>query len=607
MVTMIEIKKDEDPTSKRDGLLFIDGAFIEKVDVRFSLDEQTCYIASNDEDTSIKLAAYSISDFPISPYSLRLACFPDSVKHLDKDTGILIRRESTESREFLVYIVFGGSSLSEWKSGYSFSEYAYEMYQILKTRDEVFYLNLGNINGGRVTEKIVRDGKTAEIIKIDLEQIDKSHIHSLEVVLPYSSPDVKIVDELERIFNIIRKVHEEAVRLITPSISTHTLEIRKVEGKEPIINQLFINGSLLEESEAHLYGAHLPNGAFWHISLESHKTFYELANSRFSDIPDKVTYFEVKLESELFSRWRLITGGEEARIKTPQTLHYIDDISPGHFYYTYSITFFFSLDVNNWRGQYTPQNYADEINRYFANNSDVYVYFNDLTEYRFNLEFRVTSPNSIITDEILLCRNTIRKFLDEFESNITSTSTTNSIVTSFNFPEEVAVSCEQYLLYFIQFLRDLGVEASSELKHKAGEVLFTVTPTDERDALDKIQEALSMYLELPFSPISNTSNEIAIQRLESSVLRLQSELKLAEAEKQAKDIAIEGQRFIIEVQKSLLKGEVIGGALKDVTPKVDDKENILGGTVALTKIGKGVELNLAETYRKLKRLLKGEK
>jgi len=37
--------------------------------------------------------------------------------------------------------------------------------------------------------------------------------------------------------------------------------------------------------------------------------------------------------------------------------------------------------------------------------------------------------------------------------------------------------------------------------------------------------------------------------------------------------------------------------------KSDDKEEFLGGAVALTKYqGKGVEINLAEIFRKLKRL-----
>ena len=47
--------------------------------------------------------------------------------------------------------------------------------------------------------------------------------------------------------------------------------------------------------------------------------------------------------------------------------------------------------------------------------------------------------------------------------------------------------------------------------------------------------------------------------------------------------------------------------MKDVTPKPEDKEKFLGGVVALaTYKDKGVEVNLAELYRKLKQWFRDE-
>jgi CheY-like chemotaxis protein len=182
----------------------------------------------------------------------------------------------------------------------------------------------------------------------------------------------------------------------------------------------------------------------------------------------------------------------------------------------------------------------------------------------------------------------------------------DSVAMLFDFPEEVRVSCEQYLLYFGQFLRDLGVQATSDLTHEAGQVLFTVTPADPRTALDKVRAALDVYLRLPTSPVGDTThNEIAVQRLEASVLRLQGDLRLASAELQAKNMTIEAQQLIIQTQKGLLSGEIVLNSMIDVTPKEDDKEKLLGGVVALTTYkDKGVEVNLAELYRKLKGLFK---
>lgn len=183
-----------------------------------------------------------------------------------------------------------------------------------------------------------------------------------------------------------------------------------------------------------------------------------------------------------------------------------------------------------------------------------------------------------------------------------------SVAVLFDFPEDVRVPCEQYLLYFGQFLRDLGVQSTSDLSHEAGQVLFTVTPTDSHTALDKVRAALNVYLRLPSSPVSDAGDdEIAVQRLESTVLRLQGDLRLASAELQAKNMTIQAQQLIIQTQKGLLNGEIVFDSIKDVTPSADDKEKLLGGIVALaTYKEKGVEVNLAELYRKLKGVFKNK-
>jgi len=171
-----------------------------------------------------------------------------------------------------------------------------------------------------------------------------------------------------------------------------------------------------------------------------------------------------------------------------------------------------------------------------------------------------------------------------------------SVKVVLDFPEEVKVYCEQYLLYFVQFLKDLGVSATSELRHEAGKVLFSVTPIDQNEALDKIRSALEVYLVLPSGKLTHSGdNPIEIQRLTANIHHLQGQLSIAQAVLQAKDATIQAQQTSIN---NLLSGTVI-----DITPRPDDKEEFLGGAIALTKYqDKGVEINLAEIFRKLKRL-----
>src|SRR5215213_4701390 len=65
------------------------------------------------------------------------------------------------------------------------------------------------------------------------------------------------------------------------------------------------------------------------------------------------------------------------------------------------------------------------------------------------------------------------------EINAENKQRESSNLFTFNFPEAVKIPCEQYLLYFATFLKDLGINAASNLQEEAGKVLFSVTPTED--------------------------------------------------------------------------------------------------------------------------------
>ena len=135
----------------------------------------------------------------------------------------------------------------------------------------------------------------------------------------------------------------------------------------------------------------------------------------------------------------------------------------------------------------------------------------------------------------------------------------DSILTLFDFPEELKVPCKQYLLYFATFLRDLGLNATSNLKEEAGRVLFSVTPTDDIGSLDRIREALAVYLNLPSSPIVYDES-FAAMRLQQQVENLQHsqkmrlrEIRSAEKEMLLAQTVIEHQDKIISQKDSIIE------------------------------------------------------
>jgi hypothetical protein len=187
-------------------------------------------------------------------------------------------------------------------------------------------------------------------------------------------------------------------------------------------------------------------------------------------------------------------------------------------------------------------------------------------------------------------------YRDELEKRLQVES--NGLTISFNFPQEVRVACEQYLLYFGDFLANIGVSVQTGIREDAGRVLFSVTPEDSQHALSTIREALSVYLALPGAPLMESSvAEPETLRLLANIHHLKGQMQLAKAQLQAQTATIDAQRLVLDLQQTFARANV-------VTPApIGDREELLGGTVTLTRYqGKGFEISLAEVFRRLRAL-----
>ncbi len=311
-----------------------------------------------------------------------------------------------------------------------------------------------------------------------------------------------------------------------------------------------------------------------------------VAKHQFSQIPERLKLLQLNTEYSFFGRKAIYQGVN------------VSMVAAGEFSF-YSVINFYAAE---WKEPFSIADYVDAFYDLLLEKKDQRV--QRMGDSGLALIYYVDDPERTIEAEFLRHQESIRKFHGQVVASLTARFQEASVFKFFDFPEEVKVPCEQYLLYFGQFLKDLGVEADTSLTHDAGQVLFTVTPTDKTEALDKIRVALDVYLNLPSSPVSDTANEsIAVQRLEANILRLRSDLKLAAAEAQAKETTLEAQQLTITLQKAMLSGEILLDSMKDVTPEPEAKEDLIEGVVALSVYKeKGVEINLGELLRRFKKL-----
>jgi hypothetical protein len=302
--------------------------------------------------------------------------------------------------------------------------------------------------------------------------------------------------------------------------------------------------------------------------------------------------------------------------------------------------FDFNYDVDNWRYPWKMAEHTEEFQRQ--------LFFDDLTEYSWNqapfwdldsdsesfTTIDAVASITIVADDLFLfgsdaierglivevpsleyiidkCVDSINEANNRTIVKLSANAYKNALVVPFNFPNEVKVACEQYLLYFAQFLHDIGIEATAEITERAGQVLFSVTPKDKEDALDTIREALDIYLRLPTAPSANNvtdmmNADVTIQRLSVNIQHLQGQWMLAHATIQMQAAMIEAKEERLrhmELSRLLTSGQVIiDSKVETEKSPDDDRETVIPGVLDVKPLDVfgAADVKLPEIMRRLK-------
>jgi hypothetical protein len=261
------------------------------------------------------------------------------------------------------------------------------------------------------------------------------------------------------------------------------------------------------------------------------------------------------------------------------------------------MAFYFSPNLTFWNEKFSFAQYFREFETNCKNKIEVKyeITFEEAPALR--LEFYFKKFHFPIEEILISLEEEIKSIHVDTIELLQKKFQVNLVRTIFDFPEEIKVSCEQYLLYFAQFLRDLGISATSDLKEEAGKVLFSVTPTDNIEALDKIREALGVYLNLPSSPVLYNDSFQSMQ-LKQQVENLQHSQRMKETEMRSAQYAlrlaqqnIENQDKIIIQQNSFIDNQ--NKIIEKITSKsimIDSLEN----KEELEKFCEGFEVGKSE-------------
>jgi hypothetical protein len=275
----------------------------------------------------------------------------------------------------------------------------------------------------------------------------------------------------------------------------------------------------------------------------------------------------------------------------------------------FKIKFDATFDPESWAQTYSISNLADALES-IVNDTSHYLFRYDEGDRETPLNgfgvFMLASKDSTI-ESILLARSDLDALIANVRARF-EVPKPGGIAAFFDFPMSVKSACEQYLLYFGQFLRDLGIEASTELKEQANRVLFSITPLSEKQALDQIRNALEIYLQMPQAPnfafTEVNSSDVAVSQLMANVLHLQSQITLARAVVEMKNATISTQQTELAILRKDLDLRVFSPASL-ANDQSREKEPIIADVISVKKHAWSfLEVDFPAILRKLKRIRK---
>ena len=310
------------------------------------------------------------------------------------------------------------------------------------------------------------------------------------------------------------------------------------------------------------------------------------------DIPELANYF---------SRITYVEDTDNSQLATELSVHFAnDDIE-------FAINIWFSFRVELWAKPYGIQTFCS-IFRGLVEGRKIdgvsYEQEDELGVNGFGIWVAITDQKQVLKHAVDSALSIFKDLKTSAEATAIDALDRENLVTMFSFPDRFRVACKQYLVYFAQFLIDLGVEADTEIKDEGDQTLFKVIPQNKFEALETIREALNTYLNAPAITDLEVqeqfiSQDVAVMQWQANIMHLKSQLMLANSAIQMKDATIDALRLTNYQYHQL--------ALQSASKEhVKNEEDVVPGILAVKPLeGKGFSLNLPEILRRLKRRFGG--
>jgi hypothetical protein len=237
-----------------------------------------------------------------------------------------------------------------------------------------------------------------------------------------------------------------------------------------------------------------------------------------------------------------------------------------------SVKLFYSIP--NWPHKTTLEKFILQLPE-ILNNEKITVGRNISREY-LHLIIKMEITEGVLSDNFEHLFKIIEDGLIHLDSKYKEESFQSTFTKIFNFPPEYKNICSQYLMWFGEFLKNLGIEADVHTEPNNGQTALIISPKDNPELLEEIEKLFYQYLALPYAEllpaskqtpqeiyayqsamnqINNLTNQI---QMKDSMLQLQQATNSALTEKL---ILQANQPLLLESLKDEKKYEIFGGLI----------------------------------------------
>lgn len=177
----------------------------------------------------------------------------------------------------------------------------------------------------------------------------------------------------------------------------------------------------------------------------------------------------------------------------------------------------------------------------------------------------------------------------------------SGIAAKIKVSEEYGYAFAQYLMYFGQFLSDMGIGSETSVTNNNGLIILNINPSNKEDAIQNIYFALNSYLALAdgeslIKPNLTPASELKYKQLMSNVEHLKLQLSYTQAMLEVKNEHINILQHEQEFSRTFIANQT-SNQTKIVTEKWEPIEGI-----SITKYkGNFFEIDIPKLIKKITR------